>query len=181
MTKMMEGDEFPMGVLDYSGGNKYPFSQEGLHRAVAAKQKGDKYIPVTIIGTPPKKVRYPKKKTLKELPNKASITDLGKVKEKKGLATFHENLITDVQRAGMEMQDRTVAFFEKTNAAYPHVDEIYMSKTGNRIKVIGNPYMMKKAKEPSLKVEIIGKDGEPYETSLPLSSFDKYKRMGSLR
>ena len=59
---MEEGDKFPMGVLDYSGGNDYPFSQEGLHRAVAAKQRGDKYIPVTIIGTPPKRERFPKKK-----------------------------------------------------------------------------------------------------------------------
>ena len=59
---MEQGDQFPMGMLDYSGGNEYPFSQEGLHRAVAAKQRGDKYIPVMVIGTKPKSERFPKKK-----------------------------------------------------------------------------------------------------------------------
>jgi len=62
MLEMESGDKFPMGMLDYSGGKDYPFSQEGLHRAVAAKQRGDKYIPVMIIGTKPKSERFPKKK-----------------------------------------------------------------------------------------------------------------------
>ncbi len=43
---MKRGDEFPMLSLDYSGGY---FSQEGLHRALAAIKAGIKKVPVAIV------------------------------------------------------------------------------------------------------------------------------------
>ncbi len=42
---MLKGDKFPAASLDY---DKYGFSQEGLHRALAAKQAGISKIPVSI-------------------------------------------------------------------------------------------------------------------------------------
>ncbi len=42
---MLKGDKFPAASLDY---DKYGFSQEGLHRALAAKQAGISEIPVSI-------------------------------------------------------------------------------------------------------------------------------------
>lgn len=44
--KMLEGEQFPMPLLDYSGNH---FGQEGLHRAMAAEYLGIRKIPVMVI------------------------------------------------------------------------------------------------------------------------------------
>ncbi len=51
--EMQSGDKFPTVMLDYSMG----FSQEGLHRALAAKQIGINEIPVMIVSMIKKKRR----------------------------------------------------------------------------------------------------------------------------
>jgi hypothetical protein len=43
--KMLRGEEFPMGVVDYSKG----FSQEGIHRALAAKKAGINKMPYMVV------------------------------------------------------------------------------------------------------------------------------------
>jgi hypothetical protein len=53
--RMKRGEKFPMVVLDHSsvpvfrGGKEKSFSQEGLHRAMAAKKLGVNRIPVMIV------------------------------------------------------------------------------------------------------------------------------------
>lgn len=53
--KMKAGEKFPLPMLDYastygfSGEKMERFSQEGLHRALAAKKAGVKKIPVMIV------------------------------------------------------------------------------------------------------------------------------------
>lgn len=53
--KMKSGEKFPMVVLDFSsqygfrGGKQKSFSQEGLHRAMAAKKLGVQKVPVMIV------------------------------------------------------------------------------------------------------------------------------------
>lgn len=54
--KMSQGEKFPMLVLDFtsqyrgfSGGKEKSFSQEGLHRAYAARSLGIKSIPVMVV------------------------------------------------------------------------------------------------------------------------------------
>ena len=54
---MRDGTKFPMVVLDYSGymGAEDEFSQEGMHRALAAKKLGLKRMPVLVVKNAPKK------------------------------------------------------------------------------------------------------------------------------
>lgn len=53
--KMQHGEKFPMPVLDhssrygFSGEKEKRFSQDGLHRAIAAKNIGTKKIPVMVV------------------------------------------------------------------------------------------------------------------------------------
>ena len=53
-----KGDKFPMGMLDYSG--KDSFSQEGIKRALAAEQAGEKSIPVLMVSKGKRKDRRPR-------------------------------------------------------------------------------------------------------------------------
>ncbi len=53
---MSKGTKFPMPVLDYSGymGAEGDFSQEGMHRTLAAKNLGAERIPVMVVRNAPK-------------------------------------------------------------------------------------------------------------------------------
>ncbi len=53
--KMKRGEKFPLVVLDFTsrrsweGGKEKSFSQEGLHRAMAAKKAGATQMPVMVV------------------------------------------------------------------------------------------------------------------------------------
>ena len=57
--EMRDGAEFPTLMLNYAMG----FSQEGLHRAMAAKVAGIEEVPVLIVSTTPRSERGNKKPT----------------------------------------------------------------------------------------------------------------------
>ena len=54
--KMRDGEQFPTLTLDYARGKK--LSQEGRHRALAAKEAGIDNVPVLVVTPTPEEAKY---------------------------------------------------------------------------------------------------------------------------
>ena len=103
-------------------------------------------------------------------------------KQTKDLGNFQKDLATKTQEAANKMSDRVKAYYDK----FPNTPQLskgqrFTTPKGSRVEVISAPYMAKNSKEPMLKVDIIGPDGDSYVSSMPISAFDTFNEMGLLR